>query len=439
MKKIITLVGTSIFTKNKKKVSEKLEEKAKMYLKNQVESQSFLKKINEAKLKIENLTSNNCCAEVASILKFIEGNNLNNEDIKVYLLASDTIASVLAAEKIKKVLKETHSIEVEFEKEYGKGVIENLRVDNLEDFEDGIDNLIKRVIEIASDGESVEKKHFDDVVFNITGGYKGVVAYLAILGEIVGSEIIYMFEDSNELLLLPKLPVGIKDEYEDLLFPYLNDFIIDEILNKKGNVKVAEKLEELKFIRKINGKYKLTELGKLFKSVKSGENLLGGLMEFVVLEWFSRRYKVRRSVKDKKNLEIDVFVEKKINSNEVEIELIEVKSLNQVDKFLNKQFDKYLKFILDDEKLKKILNEQKEKDFTIKNKSLSVVIFLPDKKLLEVWKVGDKKYIDAFKEKKEALKEKNIDFKVYYIELPYEKLKNFIEESKYKLKEFQID
>jgi len=235
------------------------------------------------------------------------------------------------------------------------------------------------------------------------------------------------------------LPVGIKDEYEDLLFPYLNDFIIDEILNKKGNVKVAEKLEELKFIRKINGKYKLTELGKLFKSVKSGENLLGGLMEFVVLEWFSRRYKVRRSVKDKKNLEIDVFVEKKINSNEVEIELIEVKSLNQVDKFLNKQFDKYLKFILDDEKLKKILNEQKEKDFTIKNKSLSVVIFLPDKKLLEVWKVGDKKYIDAFKEKKEALKEKNIDFKVYYIELPYEKLKNFIEESKYKLKEFQID
>jgi len=427
MKKIITLVGTSIF-----KEFDISDLKVKF-----LEYSKYESEIKEAKSEINELDDINCCAEVASILKFKEGNNLNNEDIKVYLLASDTIASVLAAEKIKKVL-ENKGVKVEFEKEYGKGVIKNLRVDNLENFEDGIDNLIKRVIEIASDGESVEKKHFDDVVFNITGGYKGVVAYLAILGEIVGSEVIYMFEDSNELLLLPELPVGIKDEYEDLLFPYLNDFIIDEILNKKGNVKVAEKLEELKFIRKINGKYKLTELGKLFKSVKSGENLLGGLMEFVVLEWFSRRYKVRRSVKDK-NLEIDVFVEKEIEPNEVEIELIEVKSLNQVNKFLNEQFDKYLKFILDDEKLKKILNEQKEKDFTIKNKFLSVVIFLPDKKLLEVWKVGDKKYIDAFKEKKKALKENNIDFKVYYIELPYEKLKNFIEESKYKLKEFQID
>ena len=400
MKKIITLVGTSIF-----KEFDISDLKVKF-----LEYSKYESEIKEAKSEINELDDINCCAEVASILKFKEGNNLNNEDIKVYLLASDTIASVLAAEKIKKVL-ENKGVKVEFEKEYGKGVIKNLRVDNLENFEDGIDNLIKRVIEIASDGESVEKKHFDDVVFNITGGYKGVVAYLAILGEIVGSEVIYMFENSNELLLLPKLPLNFDSEIADLYLPYLTDRNI-----RFASKEIKDKLQEMRFIYENN---KLTRLGEFaLKMLSDRKTEFGRIMELMILYKYTKQENYAK---------VDLSYEYEIGSEKGEIDLIleneeekvfvEVKSVNS---FKLKQSQKHIRFI-------------ENLDSNSKNKVFKIIFYLIDERLFEQRKRN-------FKELKKMCKEKKIDFRVKYIKIEPQKLNELLKKADdLEIKEFQID
>ena len=401
MKKIITLVGTSIF---KEFDISDLGEKFLEYSKYESE-------IKEANNEINELDDINCCAEVASILKFIKDNNFDKKDVKVYLLASDTIASVLAAEKIKEVLEKKHDIEVEFKEKYGKGVIKNLRVDNLEDFEDGIDNLIKRVIEIASDGESVEKKHFDDVVFNITGGYKGVVAYLAILGEIVGSEVIYMFENSNELLLLPKLPLNFDSEIADLYLPYLTDRNI-----RFASKEIKDKLQEMRFIYENN---KLTRLGEFaLKMLSDRKTEFGRIMELMILYKYTKQEnyaKVDLSYEyeiGSENSEIDLILE-----NKEEKVFVEVKSVNS---FKLKQSQKHIRFI-------------ENLDSNSKNKVFEIIFYLIDERLLEQRKRN-------FKELKKMCKEKKIDFRVKYIKIEPQKLNELLKKADdLEIKEFQID
>jgi putative CRISPR-associated protein (TIGR02619 family) len=47
------------------------------------------------------------------------------------------------------------------------------------------------------------------VVFNLTGGFKSVQGYLNTLGMLYADEIVYLFENSAELLRIPKLPVSL--------------------------------------------------------------------------------------------------------------------------------------------------------------------------------------------------------------------------------------
>lgn len=50
------------------------------------------------------------------------------------------------------------------------------------------------------------------IVFNLTGGFKGVLAFLQVAGTFLADETIYLFEGSRDLLRIPRLPVRLAAE-----------------------------------------------------------------------------------------------------------------------------------------------------------------------------------------------------------------------------------
>ncbi len=69
----------------------------------------------------------------------------------------------------------------------------------------GINDIVKRCEENLPQWQN-DNYH---VVFNLTGGFKSVQGYLNTLGMLYADEIVYLFESSDELLRIPKLPISI--------------------------------------------------------------------------------------------------------------------------------------------------------------------------------------------------------------------------------------
>ncbi|MEI7556911.1 putative CRISPR-associated protein [Candidatus Chlorohelix sp.] len=125
---------------------------------------------------------------------------------EVVLLHSDNKLGQVCAEMLKEIL--------ELDKWVGCSVdvrrISDLQVQNFERMnKKGIRNLYEVVIGLikAKGGE-----YNKNIILNITGGYKVVVPYLTILGMLYNFKIIYIFENSNELITLPALPIKYDEE-----------------------------------------------------------------------------------------------------------------------------------------------------------------------------------------------------------------------------------
>lgn len=199
MKKIITMIGTSIFenyfNKNKditnrdyynrikdKRAKERQDEKDReKYLRNGIE-----KWIKEEKDK------KNISAEIKSIIKLKEE---LNDKFEIYLLSSDTILSELAGEIIKNIIPQI----LDDIKELKIKTIEGLQIWDRNEFEKGMERLITEIYSIA-------KEYWDDVIINITGGYKATIPYLTILAQINNCPIYYIFEDTDALIKIPNIP-----------------------------------------------------------------------------------------------------------------------------------------------------------------------------------------------------------------------------------------
>jgi hypothetical protein len=137
------------------------------------------------------------------------------EDLNVYLLASETLVSRLAAEILTEALlgyanQAGNSVAIHFEPR--TDVIIGLQVRNQDSFQrDGLKHLIDRIHTLIAG-------NVRDVLLNVTGGYKAVIPYLSILGQIEKIPLRYIFEDSNALIKIPRLPINfdfsfIEDHY----------------------------------------------------------------------------------------------------------------------------------------------------------------------------------------------------------------------------------
>ena len=230
MKKVITPVGISIFNNYKKYFKDKGQPcKLETPLKN-IENQGAdkwegFKDTRIAQVHKEVLhwqVKKGASAEIKSLYKIQEQ---IEDSLEVYLICSETILSRLAAEIICDYFNSQPESPIRVIFDYEReSRVEGLQVENRRQFEqEGIVNLVKRFNEITGG-------YTENVIMNITGGYKGVIPYLAILSQINNIPIYYIFEDTEELIRIPQAPInldkGLFEKY-NRVFQELSDGILE--------------------------------------------------------------------------------------------------------------------------------------------------------------------------------------------------------------------
>jgi putative CRISPR-associated protein (TIGR02619 family) len=426
-KKVIALVGTSIFEKylkekeNGNDVYNNLKDKTFVEFKEwEEDAREFQNSIKEwAKERTD------ASAEIKSLLKIKE--ELKQDKLPVYLLATDTILSPLAAEIIKEWFKDKEDFEIYFEKEYGKGIIKGLQVRNSKEFEEeGLMNLFERIEEIAEGNPK-------SIVFNITGGYKAVVPFLTFYAQIYEVPAYYIFEDEEKLIELPKLPLEVDfsliEDYfiafeaispdkipknlpsKEKFLKYLNN-------NPQEAEKIFEKLKQSKLIvtKEVANKKNKTKENKVFLTIygrliykkffeekaREYDRLKGTFMELKLFEYLYKKYLNEKDIKVYHSskfgdFEADIVIE---NNKEKTIRVIEVKPGNRIP------FDD-----IKEQKIKKLLPRVKEK---YPNYHLSFEVYLYRK--IEILDILKGKMQDCNQLAKDKMG-RNFEIKWYWLKI----------------------
>jgi len=214
MKKIITMVGTSLFENYlEKNQDDSLFKNYYEHLKNKEakEIEEEKDRINRIKAFINQwLSSKNiirdASAEIKSLIKLKQ---FLKDDFEIYLFESGTILSKVAGEILKEILAGLSELN---ESKVYSYIIENLQVKNKDRFRSGMVNLINKTYQIANE-------YWGNIIFNITGGFKATLPYLTILAQVNRCPIYYIFEESDTLLNIPYIPIDIRweifEKYKD--------------------------------------------------------------------------------------------------------------------------------------------------------------------------------------------------------------------------------
>lgn len=331
MKKIITLVGTSLFENFFKKNSDnanlnrynelKKTENSPYYLWN--EQQTRIDPIQK-KFTEQDMVSSAEISSIQSIQKQLEEEGISKDKIYVHLIATDTILSVLAAQIIKPKLKSL-GINTQFEQpefpfgnqSESKHVIKDLRISSQDEFQRGMMNLLS-VLNTITDSNTI---------LNITGGYKAVVPILTIWAQIAEKDISvkYLFNESElstaiEPLTIGQLPINFdwevvealkpilsadflcnlyplasliekrKVKYSDNIFKSINETDTEtvDILNKihREKRKAVNVLINYQLIRAENDRFVLTPIGKIIKERTNVGDEKGQIIEHLLFKYF---------------------------------------------------------------------------------------------------------------------------------------------------------
>lgn len=139
-------------------------------------------------------------AELNGVIRFYGGNPGIARDQHV-LLATDTWLGESTARIVADVL-ECHGHHVEVKR------VRDLRTDDPDSFRWAMSDLVAWCAETVGGYRNAGYR----VVFNLTGGFKSVQGFMQALGMIYADESVYVFERTEQLLRLPRLPVQLDSE-----------------------------------------------------------------------------------------------------------------------------------------------------------------------------------------------------------------------------------
>jgi hypothetical protein len=133
-------------------------------------------------------------------------------------------------------------------------------VDKADDFQSKVINFFADLIE-----REIKKKDAE-IILNVTGGYKALIPYITIIGQLRKLELKYIYEESNELITVGRLPINFDWELaenlvgiiqdnklmnqlkeEDELFMILNEYNLIEIKQFERNGVLKQSIEPSKF------------------------------------------------------------------------------------------------------------------------------------------------------------------------------------------------
>jgi len=239
-------------------------------------------------------------AEISSIIEI--HNKHKKAKLKVYLLASDTVLSVLSAKLVKEWFDNSkyENIDVIFNdnvKNPNADYIENLRTDLKDEnalFE-GFNNLIKKVVELSKDKN-------EDTIINITGGYKGFIPILTIIAQLEGLKLNYIYEDSDRLIEIGNLPIDFDWAFIEAIGVYLRKDAINELFlkNDKESIILQKLLTDYSLVYKTDANsntHSLSVIGSMlhdyiFDRSKSqiSNTVLGSYIELKYYHLFNENY-----------------------------------------------------------------------------------------------------------------------------------------------------
>jgi putative CRISPR-associated protein (TIGR02619 family) len=144
-------------------------------------------------------------AETNAIVKYFEDCQRRNKSYSViqhYLIVTDTYIGQRVGEMLKLAIENNHNLGQSISSAEIKK-IKYLNTDSISNFKLGLSELTKEVLDLIN-YYGGDRKLF---TFNLSGGFKGVLAYLNTIANIYAEETIYIFENGKDLLVIPSFPV----------------------------------------------------------------------------------------------------------------------------------------------------------------------------------------------------------------------------------------
>ena len=256
MKFVLTSCGLSLLTNHLKKFNIFPNEVYKYSnLKKDEIDKEFLEKFDNALnvledeiIDLSNEELKKLSAELNALITFYNG-KFNKNDIHM-LFHTDTYLGEKVAEVLKLFLQNIGLNTQTFK-------AKDLNTASVEEFQLSLSDVVKDLSEILEGYIGYE------IIFNLTGGFKSVNSFLQTMATLWADKSIYIFESSNELLIIPKLPLKID---EDIFIKYFNVFRALE-LGIETNI---PKEIPLSIINKIDNDYILSPWGEiLWQKIKN--------------------------------------------------------------------------------------------------------------------------------------------------------------------------
>jgi len=262
MKKVVTMIGTSIlenylkkdhdvtFSNNiealKSKSSDKFdEEKYRIsYMKGKLNS--WIRSISDSTKLLDT------CAEIKSVVKIAEE---VKEDLELYFLTSDTILSNLIFEVILENWERFPKVgEFKVHPENRRSAtIKGLQTEDRKKFtNEGMPSLIQALFRISGD-------YWNDVIINVTSGYKATIPYLTIFGQVFKSPIYYIFENTDSLIKIPYVPININEKVFEENEKFLFDLEVCDTKLIPSNTPFKDEIESL--IERVDNLVSLNPIG----------------------------------------------------------------------------------------------------------------------------------------------------------------------------------
>lgn len=94
-------------------------------------------------------------------------------------------------------------------------LVPQLAVRSKEAFQEGIKWLVNWCEEVLP----LYKAQKYEIVFNLTGGFKSLQGYLNVIGMFYADKVVYIFENSDQLLEIPRLPIRLDSEFIEKAAP----------------------------------------------------------------------------------------------------------------------------------------------------------------------------------------------------------------------------
>ena len=209
MKRIITTVGTSLLTNalgDNLSKNHDFKRTRGLAFKDGERRSDQIKGIEKYLTSYIEKNDTSIAAEIDSIIKIA---NEYKEDCDVYLIATDTIQSPICAKYIQKWFEKNNTkfVSTIHFRESNEFIIDDLQVKQKKAFErKGLTNLFNRINTIAGG-------FWDNIVFNITGGYKALIPYMSLMAQINNVPAYYNFQETNDenfdLLKIPNIPINV--------------------------------------------------------------------------------------------------------------------------------------------------------------------------------------------------------------------------------------